>query len=97
METRTYYIILYDYYGSLFKEKQRSYFEAYYFDNLSLREISTNYELSRNAIHQHLKRMETKLNEYESKLKLYEKGIKLKQIINQVTEPQLRAELEELE
>ena len=32
--------ILYDYYGELLTDKQRKYFKDYYFDNLTLKEIS---------------------------------------------------------
>ena len=42
MEERNYLIILYDYYGELLTDKQRMYFEDYYFNNLSLGEISEN-------------------------------------------------------
>ena len=51
MEYRDYIIILYDYYGELFNDKQKRYFEDYYFNNLSLGEISDNIGISRNAIH----------------------------------------------
>ena len=51
MESRNYIIILYDFYNILFSDKQKLYFEEYYFNNLSLGEISDNYSLSRNAIH----------------------------------------------
>ena len=34
MDNRDYLIILYDYYYKLFNDKQREYFELYYFDKL---------------------------------------------------------------
>ena len=34
MEERVYYISLYDYYGKLLTDKQRKYFEDYFFDDL---------------------------------------------------------------
>ena len=40
MDEREYIIILYDYYKELFNMKQQEYFEEYYFNNLSLSEIS---------------------------------------------------------
>ncbi len=73
--------ILYDYYGELLTDKQKKYFKDYYFDNLTLSEISENYNISRNAIHKSLKEIEEKLLYYEEKLKLYEKNIKIKKII----------------
>ena len=41
---------LYDLYQGLLTEKQKKYFEDYYFDNLSLGEMSDAYDVSRNAI-----------------------------------------------
>ena len=96
MEEREYIIILYDYYGVLFTDKQREYFEEYYFDNLSLGEISENEDKSRNAIHKVVKGMVSKLYEYEEKLKLYEKDKKLKRIIETVGSSEIKQELEEL-
>ena len=66
-------IILYDFYGELLNDKQREYFEDYYFNNLSLGEISENVGVSRNAIHKNIKGSEEKLYFYEEKLGLYKK------------------------
>ena len=82
MENYIYYNNLYDCYQKLLTEKQRIYFEEYYFNNLSLGEISDNYSLSRNAIHKIIKSMVEKLEYYEDKLKLYEKSIELTKIID---------------
>lgn len=82
MENRNFIIILYDFYNILFSDKQKLYFEEYYFNNLSLGEISDNYSLSRNAIHKIIKSMVEKLEYYEDKLKLYEKSIELTKIID---------------
>ena len=89
-------VILYDYYMDLFNDKQREYFEAYYFDNLSLGEISENSDKSRNAIHKSLKHVVDKLYEYENKLRLYEKEEKLKKIINKIDNKKIKEELEGL-
>lgn len=72
---------LYDYYSCLLTEKQKLYFEDYYFHNLSLAEISKNNDVSRNAIYKQLKIIEKKLVDLESKLKLFEKGKKIKKLI----------------
>jgi len=74
MEDRIYLTMLYDIYGDLLTEKERKYFEAYYFDNLSLGEISENMDVSRNAVHKSIKLVIEKLNEFESKLHLKEKN-----------------------
>ena len=96
MEDREYLVILYDYYGELLSDKQREYFEEYYFDNLSLSEISENDGKSRNAIHKSIKSSSSKLYEYEEKLGLYKKKKKLDSIIDKIDDARLREELEEL-
>lgn len=62
MEQRDLLIILYDYYGELLKDDDKKYFEDYYFDNLSLAEIAENNDISRNAVHKHIKTSEEKIN-----------------------------------
>lgn len=73
--------ILYDYYSNLLTDKQRLYFEEYYFNNLSLQEISENYNISRNAVFNSLKEIEKKLKYYEKKLELYKKSKLIDEII----------------
>ena len=94
MEQRDYFIILYDYYSALFSDKQRIYFEDYYFNNLSLSEISENMGISRNAIHKGIKLMEKKLLFYEDKLSLYKKSVELGKIIDKIDNKKLKVELE---
>ena len=96
MEEREYIIILYDYYGGLFTDKQKEYFEEYYFDNLSLAEISENENKSRNAIHKSIKSVISKLYEYEEILGLYKKDKKLKVIIDNINDKEIKKELEGL-
>ena len=86
MDHRSYMIILYDYYKELLTTKQQQYFEGYYFENESLKELSENYEVSRNAVHKQVKDAEDKLVEYEKKLGLYQKRIKILQIIDSMDE-----------
>ena len=96
MEERDLLIILYDYYESLLNDKQKEYFSLYYFDNLSLSEISENLGVSRNAIHKCIKSSSSKLYEYEDKLRLYEKKCKLDKLINDISDNELKEKLREL-
>ncbi len=82
MEDRDYMIILYDFYGELFNQKQKEYFEDYYFNNLSLGEISDNLGISRNAIHKVIQGVCNKLLFYEEKLEMYKKNKIICDIIN---------------
>ncbi len=61
---------LFDVYGSLLTEKQQRCMELYFCDDLSLAEISEELEVSRQAIHDLIKRVEHTLERYESKLAL---------------------------
>jgi len=96
MEDREYLIILYDYYGELLSDIQREYFEQYYFDNLSLSEISENDGKSRNAIHKCIKSSSSKLYEYEDKLRLYEKRQKLDKVLERIEDNEIKGILKEL-
>ncbi len=73
--------LLYDYYGDLLTQKQKDYFEDYYFNNLTLQEISENNNVSRNNAYKIIKEAVSKLNNYEDKLKLIEKKKKIENII----------------
>ena len=96
MEDRIYLTMLYDIYGDLLTEKERKYFEAYYFDNLSLGEISENMDVSRNAVHKSIKLVIEKLNEFEIKLHLKEKNEILSKIINSINDEELKEKLNEI-
>ena len=96
MDNRDYLVMLYDFYGDLFNDKQKLYFEQYYFDNLSLAEISDNLGVSRNAIHKCIQSMEEKLKFYEEKLRLYYKTNIIRDIMDRVDDDNLKEKLKEL-
>lgn len=62
--------LLYDFYAPLLTEKQRGVLELYYEDDLSLGEIAEIYGITRQAVHDILKRAEKILEGYEEKLGL---------------------------
>ncbi len=82
MEDFVYYGELYDLYQGLLTEKQKKYFEDYYFDNLSLGEMSDAYDVSRNAIFKQIHITVAKLEEYEDALRLYQKKKKLEEALD---------------
>ena len=96
MEKRDYLIILYDLYGELLNDKQQQYFEEYYFNNLSLGEISENLNISRNAVHKSLQSIEEKLQDYEEKLKLYKKSKIIYDIIEKESSQEIKRILKEM-
>lgn len=96
MDKMLYLNNLYDYYQNLLTKKQRTYFEEYYFNNLSLGEIAENYNVSRNAVFNQLRIIEKKLNEYENTLQLYQKKNKIMNILEGKIEQKELKEIEEL-
>lgn len=67
---------LYAYYGALLTKGQQSYFEDYYYNDLSLGEIALNHHVSRQAVYDNLRRSSKSLEKYEAKLHMqhdYEK------------------------
>ena len=70
MENQIYLTSLYDYYSGLLTQKQRDYFEDYYFDNLTMEEIADNNEISKKAVSKTLIEVKEKLEDYEKILHL---------------------------
>ena len=93
MEERDLLIILYDYYGDLLTDSQKKYFEDYYFNDLSLSEISENLGVSRNACHNQIKSAENKLVNYEEKLKLVEKNKKIKEAVSKINDEKIKNDI----
>ncbi len=87
---------LFDLYGPLLTKKQCLYFELYYREDYSLQEISEIYSVSRNAIHDQLKKVEDYLNSYEEKLHLLSLQKKRKDLIDQMMEKKDLSLLEDL-
>lgn len=67
---------LYDFYGALLTSRQREMMEMYYFDDWSLAEIATHLGVSRQAVHDSLRRATEQLEGYESTLELLASGRK---------------------
>ena len=62
---------LFEFYEPLLTKKQMEYLAQYYRDDYSLGEIAENYNVSRQAVYDNIKRTEKILEEYEDKLHLY--------------------------
>lgn len=73
LEKTTRMNFLFDFYQALLTDKQRSYMELYYLNDLSLGEIAEQYEISRQAVYDNIRRTEAMLEEYEEKLQLFGK------------------------
>jgi predicted DNA-binding protein YlxM (UPF0122 family) len=83
--------LLYDFYGGLLKEKQQEIFCLYYADNLSLSEIAENMRISRQGVHDALRKAAAALEIYERELALLERFRAAEKVLGQA-----RAELDRL-
>lgn len=61
---------LYDFYSELLSQKQKQYLNDYFFNDLSLTEISENYKISKQAVSNNIKRTIIELEQFEEKLNL---------------------------
>ena len=66
-------VILFDFYGALLTDKQKLSLEMHYLNDFSLAEIADELGISRQAVHDNLKRVEQILIDYEDKLKFVER------------------------
>ncbi len=78
--------ILYDFYGELLTEHQKKIYEDAVYSDLSLSELSEEYGITRQGIHDLIKRCDKLLIGYEEKLHLVEKFEKTKQLTNKIKE-----------
>jgi len=87
---------LYDFYQSLLTNKQQSYMALYYLDDFSLGEIAEEYEVSRQAVYDNIKRTEAMLEEYEAKLLLFEKFQQRSALLQKLKEEELSSSAKEI-
>lgn len=78
--------LLYDFYGELLTDKQKAVYESYILDDLSLAEIAEQTGVSRQGVHDMIKRSTAILKGYEDKLHLMERFLKIKRDIAKLEE-----------
>lgn len=76
--------LLYDFYGELLTKHQKEIYELYHLNDLSLGEISEQLEISRQGVHDTLKRCDKQLENYENKLQLVDKFLINKQNVEKI-------------
>ncbi len=76
--------LLYDFYGELLTEHQQNIYEDAVFNDMSLSEIAEVQGISRQGVHDLIKRCDKALQDYESKLHLVERFEKAKEKISEI-------------
>jgi hypothetical protein len=76
--------LLYDFYGELLNEHQKSIYDDYVNNDIGLSEIASERGISRQSVHDLIKRCQKTLEEYEEKLHLVEKFEKTKSLAGQI-------------
>ena len=93
---------LFEFYSTLLTEKQMNYIELYYADDYSLGEIAEEFQVSRQAVYDNIRRTEKLLEGYEQKLHLFSNYIVRKQYLDEIRskysdDPQLIEIIEQIQ
>lgn len=76
--------MLFDFYGELLTEHQRSIYTDAVYNDMSLGEIAQERGISRQGVHDLIKRCDKLLQEYESRLHLVERFTKAKETVGRI-------------
>lgn len=76
--------LLYDFYGELLTPHQRRIYEDAVLNDMSLSEIAEEQEISRQGVHDLIRRCDKTLKGYEGRLHLLEKFGKVKETVEQI-------------
>ena len=96
MKERDSLIKLYDIYKNLLTEKQREYFEYYFYEDLSLSEISEITGVSKSFVGKTLNKIDYKLKEYETALSIYDLYKSLEKITKNTKDESTKKEIEDI-
>ena len=78
--------LLYDFYGELLTKHQKDIYEQFIIEDLSLSEIAKGAGISRQGVHDLIKRCNKILEEYEAKLHLVESFLSIKENVHQMND-----------
>ncbi len=76
--------LLYDFYGELLTEHQKEIYEEVVLEDCSLSEVAETHGISRQGVHDLIKRCQKMLEGYEQKLKLVEKFCAIQKSVEQI-------------
>ena len=78
--------VLYDFYGELLTERQRQVYASVILEDYSLSEVAEELEISRQGVHDMIKRCNHILEGYEEKLHLVEKFLNIRRQVQKIYE-----------
>ena len=78
--------LLYDFYGELLTERQQQVYESVVLEDYSLSEVAEDLGISRQGVHDMIKRCNHTLEEYESRLHLVEKFLCIRKEVQKIKE-----------
>ncbi len=76
--------LLFDFYGELLTEHQKEVYEAFDSDDMSLSEIAEEYGISRQGVHDLIKRINHTLEMYEEKLGLVDRFMAMRETLKEI-------------
>ena len=76
--------LLYDFYGELLTERQQQVYESVVLEDYSLSEVAEDLEISRQGVHDMIKRCNHTLEEYEARLHLVEKFLSIRSQVQKI-------------
>lgn len=78
--------LLYDFYGELLTKRQQQIYESVVLEDYSLSEVAEDLGISRQGVHDMIKRCNHTLEEYESRLHLVEKFLCIRKQVQKIKE-----------
>ena len=76
--------LLFDFYGELLTERQRQVYTSVILEDYSLSEVAENLGISRQGVHDMIRRCNHTLEEYEKKLHLVEKFLNIRSQVKKI-------------
>ena len=96
MDNREYITTLYEIYKELLNEKERNYFEYYYFEDYSMQEIADLYKVSKAYASKYLNQIIDKIVNYEKILKINGRNSKIIEILKNIKDEDIKSKIIEL-
>lgn len=88
--------LLYDFYGELLTERQQQVYEDVVLEDLSLSEVAADLGISRQGVHDMIRRCDKALEEYESKLHLVHRFLTIRTQVQKIQTLAVELESQEI-